>query len=275
MDTVSAGKAVGNRESRVGGIEMIMIAGQPANVAEISNSFPANSVERDILRILASSQTKYEYDSLNELIFELNLRREIINAANALYQSDMNFKIFRKSTCNPAYWNRMSDGGFQLKNGVKPSDAINDIFINSSMYGTECATAMVIVYYKALLSIYPEQLFNQLFTTIYLMNWHNIDSLLKEIGIMREEPDYLPGDRRYFANPDVNPLTPEWQGENVIDMGNGLYYGHGLGKYDARTIISELNRQRRIGADTSAYLMDSAGRPNFKNLGNIYFKSIS
>jgi len=254
---------------------MIIIAGQPANIADISSEFPANSVERDIINILASSEQKYQYDSVNQLKFELILRREIINAANELYASDLNFKVFRKTTCNPAYWNRTSDGGFELKEGVKPSDAINDIFINSSLYGTECATAMVIVYYKALLSIYPEELFNQQFKTIYLMNWHNIDPLLREIGMMKQEKDYLPGDRRYFANPDVNPLTPEWQGENVIDMNHGLYYGHGLGKYNAATIITELNNNRKEDADDSAYLMDSAGRPNFKNLGNIYYRAIS
>lgn len=254
---------------------MIIIAGRSVDAAEISSAFPVNGVERDIIQILASSQAKYAYDAQRDLTFELNLRREIINAANELYHSNMAFKVFRKTTCNPAYWNRLNNGGFLLKEGVKPSAAIHDIFINSSMYGTECATAMVIIYYKALLQIYPEQLFNQLFPSIYLMNWHNIDPLLKEIGTMQEEPDYLPGDRRYFANPDVDPLTPEWQGENVIQMGNGLYYGHGLGKYDAATIISELNKNRRIGADTSAYLMDSAGRPNFKNLGDIYYKAIS
>jgi protein-glutamine gamma-glutamyltransferase len=250
---------------------MIIIAGQPANAADISADFPTNGVERDIINILASSQHQYAYDSLNQLKFELSLRREIINAANALYRSNMGFEVFRKSTCNPAYWNRMNDGGFELKSGVRPSDAINDIFINSSKYSTECATAMVIVYYKALLSTYPQELFNQLFQTIYLMNWHRIDPLLKEIGMMQQENDYLPGDRRYFANPDVNPLTPEWQGENVIDMGNGLFYGHGMGKYNAERIIKELNGNRRRRATESAYLMDSAGRPNFKNLGNVYF----
>ncbi|MDF2632216.1 MAG: protein-glutamine gamma-glutamyltransferase [Caproiciproducens sp.] len=254
---------------------MIIIAGQPANIADISAEFPANSLEREIINTLASSEQKYQYDSVNQLKFELTLRREIINAANALYASDLSFKVFRKTTCNPAYWNRKSDGGFELKEGVKPSDAINDIFINSSLYGTECATAMVIVYYKALLSIFPEELFNQQFQTIYLMNWHNIDPLLREIGMMKQEKDYLPGDRRYFANPDVDPLTPEWQGENVIDMNHGLYYGHGLGKHNAETIISALNGNRREDADDSAYLVDSAGRPNFKNLSDIYYKAIS
>ena len=43
----------------------------------------------------------------------------------------MTFKTFRKSICNLDYWDRTKEGGFILKNGVTPSDAIKDISINS------------------------------------------------------------------------------------------------------------------------------------------------
>ena len=65
--------------------------------------------------------------------------------------------------------------------------------------------AMVILYYKALLEILPEEAFNRSFTDIYLMNWNRIDSNLREIGLMRTTKDYLPGDRRYFDNPRRQP----------------------------------------------------------------------
>jgi protein-glutamine gamma-glutamyltransferase len=98
------------------------------------------------------------------------------------------------------------------------------------------------------------------------MNWRHLDPLLREIGLMKKYPFYLPGDRLYFANPDVDPLTPEWQGENVIDLNGKLYYGHGVGIHDADFIIRSLNENRIESADESAYLMNSAGRPNYKNL---------
>lgn len=252
---------------------MIIIGNDPIEASVIGGDYPRNSIESNIIQILSSSGDEFQYDSINQLKFELLLRKEIINAANALYASHLSFQVFRKSTCNPAYWNRTVDGGFELQSAVKPSDAINDIFVNGSLYATECATAMVIVYYKALLTVFGEQLFNKQFQTIHLMNWHKIDSLLREIGLMNKEKVYLPGDRRYFINPDVDPITPEWQGENVIDMNNGVYYGHGIGKRDAEAIIAALNQNRKEDADESAYLMDSAGRPNFKKLFNIYNQS--
>ena len=77
------------------------------------------------------------------------------------------------------------------------------------------------------------------------------------------------GDRRYFDNPDVDPVTPEWQGENVIVLDNSLYYGHGIGIEDANDIIKSLNSNREHGSTQSAFLMDSASRPNFKKLYDI------
>lgn len=41
--------------------------------------------------------------------------------------------------------------------------------------------------------------------------------------------DLVPGDLVYFKNPQVNPATIEWQGENTIYLGNFFFYGHGVG----------------------------------------------
>jgi len=254
---------------------MIMINRDPLNTAALLSEFAENSIEREIINILESSSEIHAYDSISQLQFELKLRREIINASNALYRSKLSFQIFRNSTCNPDFWDRRNDGGFELKRGVKASDAIRDIFKNSSMYGTECATAMVIIYYKALLEVFPEDAFNSMFHTIYLMNWHRIERELREVGQMHRTKDYLPGDRRYFANPDVEPTTPEWQGENVIDLGGGIYYGHGVGKNNADFFIRSLNDNRKKDADESAYLMDSVGIPNFKRLAALYDKAVA
>ncbi len=253
---------------------MIRIAGNLIDSNTIINKYTQNSIEADIVRILAESREVYNYDSLKQLEFEVKLRKSIINASKDLYRSKFSFRVFRKSKCNEKFWTRTNEGGFALNSGIKPSEAIRDIYINSSKYGTECSTAMVIVYYKALVDILPENLFNKLFPDIYLMNWQHLDS---DLGIREywNAADYIPGDCRYFKNPEVDPLSPEWQGENVFDIGNKLYYGHGIGIASAEKIIELLNKKRIAGAKISAYLIESAKRPNFKYLSNIYHSFVA
>lgn len=249
---------------------MIKISGKKLDTKDIMQKYSSDNIATKIINILHSSNNEYQYTSLSELEFEIKFRINIIKASIELYRSDFSFEVFDDAKCNAKYWELTPEGGFLLKDGVKASDAIMDIFQNGDEYATECATAMVIIYYKALLSIYPEELFNKVFPKIHLMNWHYINKELRHIGYVEKYPDYLPGDRRYFKNPDVNPETPEWQGENVIDLGNDTYYGHGIGVGDADEIINSLNENRKEDSKTSAYFMDVAARPNFKLLSRIF-----
>ncbi len=252
---------------------MINILSSTLDPVHIMEQYPPNSIQRDILDVLTSSNKVYQYRSEDQLKFELDLRDSIVKSSIALYKSRLAFRTFKKSRCNPEYWERTEEGGFLLKKAATPSKAIKDIYINTPLYGTECATAIVIIYYKAILNIYPEELFNTLFNEIYLMNWQHLDPTL---GIRRYDDlnDYLPGDCRYFKNPDVDPVTPEWQGENVIYLGDGKYFGHGIGIGDAKKIIFILNKSRINGSKTSAYLIDAATRPNFKSLADRMLEAI-
>lgn len=248
---------------------MIIVSGKPFDISTILDHYSEDSVQRQVLNKMSSNGQKYEYDTLSQLEFKLDLRNEAINAAVALNNSDLSFAGFHDSKCNPDYWERTDNGGFLLVEGVSPGDAITDIFINGGEYATECATAIQIVYYKALLSVYGETLFNEQFPNIYLMNWDIREPLLEELGIPRKVSDILIGDRGYFINPDVNPKTPEWQGENVIVLPDSLYYGHGIGIGTADEIIKALNANRKDGATRPAYLLDSVSRPDFKKLSDI------
>lgn len=243
---------------------MIKIGGSAILLDGIINEYPENSIERNSIIKLYESNRVYEYSSIDELKFEMNMRKSIVKASRDLLKSRMAFRVFRQSKCNENYWIRTNDGGFELKEGVKPSDAIRDIYKNGYKYGTECATAIIIIYYKALTDIYPDELFNQAFPRIRLMNWHYDRDL--GVNYYRNISDYLPGDCRYFKNPDVDPKTPQWQGENAIDLGDGTYYGHGIGIMKAEAIIRVLNSKRKPGATVEASLLDSATRPDFKSL---------
>ncbi len=253
---------------------MSIIPGNIVTRDKIVAEYPPNSLERKIAEQLASSKDVYSYDSLNQLNFGIKLRVNIVGAARELDGNDMSFTTFRKSKCNTDYWHRTDEGGFLLKEDIKPSDAIKDIFINSSEYGTECATAIVIIYYKALVDLLPEELFNEMFPSIYLLDWQYISRNLyiEQYGNVTE---FFPGDCQYFKNPDVNPATPEWQGENVINLGNGTYFGHGIGIKSANGIIRALNKNRKRVATESAFLTDFATRLNSKQIFDKYYSFIS
>ncbi|NLL38944.1 MAG: protein-glutamine gamma-glutamyltransferase [Clostridiales bacterium] len=249
---------------------MIVIAGSEADMTALERSYPPGSTEARVLRKMAQSEARYSYASAEQLRFELLLRKQTVTVAEMLNRSGLGFEVFHKSKCNEEYWNRVPNGGFLLKAGVLASGAINDIFTNGRKYATECATAMVIVYFKALLNVFGTSLFNRLFRSIYLMNWHSLDPLLREIGVPKPVTDILPGDRAYIKNPDVDPKTPELQGENVIVLSDNLYYGHGVGITTSERIIRFLNQNRFRGATRSAYMLDSVSRPNYKKLEEIY-----
>ncbi len=242
---------------------MIRVSGTTVSPGSINGQWPSGSAGRDIINSMAASGTAHDYGSLDQLKFELKVRTNIIASAKALKGSGATFATFKYSKCNSAFWDRTSAGGFQLRQGTEPSAAIADIFTNGPQYAFECATAMMIVYYKALLESLHPAIFNKLFQGIVLKGWKSD----QDLGLTwQKEPDYLPGDRRYFKNPEVNPKTPWWQGENVIDLGDGEYYGHGVGIESASDMIASLNKNRKPGATKSAYLMDKAGRPDFSGL---------
>lgn len=235
---------------------MINLLYESLNTKNLNLKYNQGSVEEIVLKTMQESKRNYNYNSLDELKFDLNLKAQVVKCARELDAGDMDFKVFNKSRCNKNFWDRRSDGGFVLKKEVSPYEAIMDIYKNGDKYGTECATAIVIVYYGALANALSENTFNKLYPEIELMNWQNVDD---NIGLREFDrgKDLIPGDCKYFKNPEVNPKTPEWQGENTIYLGDGSYYGHGLGIADAEKIVTKLNKKRRKGATETAYLLDN------------------
>jgi protein-glutamine gamma-glutamyltransferase len=224
---------------------------------------PFSKVQEMILKALLEEEQVYAYDSQKQLMFELLLREKIIEASKLLANSKARFTIFQFSKCNEQFWQRNHLGGFELKEGVLSSAGINDIFENSHLYAFECATAIVIVFYKAVLEVLKEKTFNELFANLLLYDWHYD----KDLRIKTTNgDDYIPGDCLYFKNPEVDPETPQWQGENAIYLGKGLYYGHGIGIKTKEVMIKILNTKRRKNATKSAYLLKQTTRVGFKYL---------
>ncbi|MGM9986666.1 MAG: protein-glutamine gamma-glutamyltransferase [Bacillaceae bacterium] len=226
--------------------------------------------KKNILQNLEYAPEIFRYDSIEELAFDVALRDAIVRASYALLNSGMTFEVFTKSTCNPSYWIRTNNGGFQQRRDVSSSKAIKDIFKNGSLYATECATAMIIILYGALLQLYDDETFDKLFPSIYLYTWNYNDNLALQTNT---QGSHIIGDIIYFKNPQVTPYEPEWQGENVVVLGPNAFYGHGLGIKTAEEIIFYLNLKRIPFAFISAYLTDLTTRLDSKKMQKYANKS--
>lgn len=204
----------------------------------------------------------YQQDSPAALEFELRMRTNIVESAKALNYSGVIFATFENSRCNDQLWSRSPSGGFRLRSGVLPSDGIRDIYQNGRFYAFECATAIVIVFYMAILETIHSAAFNVHFKDLFLRDWQT-DSDLRFVSTYNKHDAY-PGDVLYFKNPDHS--SPEWQGENVVKLANDLYYGHGIGIGTSEKMIFSLNKTRKPGSMISAFLTELVIHPDFEYL---------
>lgn len=244
---------------------MLYLKGKAVQPNPIIKQWQLPPAQSEIIYRMAQSPDIYAYNNEQQLQFELQARHAIINAAKAMAYSGVQFTDFEHAYCNPAYWILQPNGGFLLKPGVSPADAIRDIFLNGPAYGFECAVAMIIIYYRAMIDMLGDRNFNQLFDHLYLWSWHQDTDL----GLVtRNYHSFIPGDVVYFNNPDVHPAHIESQGLNAVLLEHEWYYGHGMGIHTAQEIIRKLNALRKPFSFRSAYLMTQATRPNFRYLMN-------
>ncbi|NPC93939.1 protein-glutamine gamma-glutamyltransferase [Bacillus sp. WMMC1349] len=221
-----------------------------------------SQIQKNMVKLMLSMPTKYDYSTVSELLFELNYRENTVKSAQELIHSRAKFAPFSKTYGNQEYWRVSPEGALELKYRAPASKAILDIFGSGSLYAFECATAIVIIFYKALIETIGEQRFDKLYQTIILYDWH-----YEKLPIYTEHGnDFLPGDCLYFKNPEFDPEKPQWRGENVINLGHNLYAGHGLGILSAEEIIEDLNRYRKANAQVSAYLLSQITRIDFPTL---------
>jgi len=242
---------------------MIQLSGKPFQQGD---QWSSGSIEQLIIQWMMEDPIVYSYPSIDELSFELKIRKSIILSAKAMSETEVQFERFLNSRCNPKYWRLTDVGGFMQQQGVKPSDAIKDIYTNSSEYAFECATAILIIYYHAVLNVLGESLFNQYFQNIYLYGWFGDPDLGIKVTYTTH---FLPGDVIYFKNPDFDPETPYWRGENAVVLEDDLYFGHGIGIKTAEQIIDALNQARKAEPNQSAFLTESVARLNFDHLAKL------
>lgn len=242
---------------------MIQIAGFAFHLDE---KWQLGNIEKSIIYTMQQAPVNYSYHSIAELMFELKVRKNIINSAKEMDQSKAVFRSFEYARCNPKYWQRTQAGGFLLKPGVRPSDAILDIYRNGPLYAFECATATIIIFYHAVLNSIDTEVFNYLFQNLYLFSWHT-DSDLRIHTFYSTH--FLPGDAVYFNNPDYNPRAPWFRGLSAVLLNDSKYFGHGFSIRTDDQMIQLLNTKRKTGANQSAYLTNLVTRPSFNQLARL------
>lgn len=241
---------------------MIKIKGLIVKPEELFKQI-SNREQKAIIKQLVSYNVDYEYESIHQLKFELLFRVNILKAATELNNSGAKFTTFTYAFCNKKYWYRLNNGGFLLHEDATPTNAILDILKNGTLYAFECATAIAIVLYIAVLYTIGSNAFNAHFKGLYLMDWEFDEDLpvYTKVG-----EDYLIGDALHFKNPDFDPEQPQWRGENVIFFGDDQFYGHGIGITNSSSIINFLNKKRKKNPKESAFLMRLITRPHYQTL---------
>lgn len=195
----------------------------------------------------------------------------MVDAAHAMGAAKHEFD--GKLTANPQVWKVSGNpmGTMKPKAGVKPSDAIGDVFANPDKYSFECATALVVLRYKAILDLVGPKDFDRICGDLKIGPWVQEDHADKAWKVRgkgedgktaatdKDKADLKPGDYTYFKNWSVSlpGYNAGWQGENVIFLGDGMYYGHPFGIVSAEEIVDSLNEWRRTGRNIkSASLLD-------------------
>ncbi|MGD6818852.1 protein-glutamine gamma-glutamyltransferase [Metabacillus sp. 84] len=241
---------------------MIIIQNKEQSYSDLKKE-AKNSAQKEMIMNMDKYKERYVFVSREQFKFELDMRNLIIEAAKSLAYGGAQFATFETSYCNPAFWILTERGAFIQRQGIPASAGIQDIFTNGRLYAFECATAIVILFYKAALDSIGARAFDRIFRSITLRDWRHDEDL--NIRTARGN-DFIPGDCLYFNNPDFDDQFPQWRGENTIMMGDKQYFGHGMGIKDADGVIKSLNQYRYPGSTRSAYLLSQTTRPDFKYL---------
>ena len=204
---------------------------------------------------------------------DLAFRQAVVQAGKDLAKSGVAFAARSgEDRVNKELWTLGYGGKMQVRKWLhgggigKPSEALRDIFSNGKAYSFECATAMMVIYHKAILDHIGDEAFDRLFSeprNLKFFRWQVEDSDFTEVKRLAHRPSKLmPGSHYYYKNPDASEENSAFGGENVIYLGDGTFYAHGIrgasGTFEVteKEILDCLRRLRRAEATTEPYRID-------------------
>ena len=205
---------------------------------------------------------------------DIVFRQRVVEAAHALAAGGAQFSASHDGDkVNSKLWTMGYGGKIQVRKFLpndeigKPSVALRDMFENGSAYGFECATAMMVIYHKAILDHIGDEKFDELFSSPRMLSFFRwslededytkVKKLVEDDKIIKQAPK--PGAHYYFLNPDASEANSAFGGENVLYLGDGTYYAHGIvgdsGSYIVTEdeIIATLSALRKPGSTTKPH----------------------
>jgi hypothetical protein len=234
--------------------------GDEAFVIDSSESVQGELDANDVIKFVdkETGETKVRTVGAEDAA-DFKLRGNTVNAAHQFNDAMRSGRVsfegdLSQQKYNEQYWEpQMIDGKqfWHVKPGVKPSDAINDMF-NGGEYSMDCAASANIVLLKAKMDTIGADKFDQQYNGLAINGW-DTGTDPSGMGMLQFDGDgpldgfsgdphtlggssanLRPGDMAYFRNPDVRQGESANQGENAIYLGNDgngepIFFGNPIG----------------------------------------------
>lgn len=204
-----------------------------------------------------------------ELRDRVKIGAAVVGACEDMAKAGHGFALWQDHKFNPQLWEPIGGGGFIIKLGVTPSEAMKDLFAHPELYEFECLTAQIILRYQAMLSLLGPADFDAACVDLRVGPARFEPTLGAQFEITgagvpatdARKAELRVGDYTYFKNWDVTPQAHAegWQGENVVVLGEGRYYGHPFGITTGDEIVRFLDEKRNPGSTRSASLIEVQG----------------
>lgn len=200
--------------------------------------------------------------ALGEEMYDVKYRTSVVENSNAMndrmHDGSVGFSgNMENQKFNNQYWEQTHLDGKQywkVKDGVKASDAVSDIFKkqNGQKYDMDCAASINMVLLKSKLDTIGAEDFDKQYDNMTVRGWSTwngqpgggnaswdvnggLDHVSGDRNNLNGSVDNLQiGDYAYFTNPNVPQGAGAAQGENAIYMGqdqagNPMFFGNPIG----------------------------------------------
>jgi hypothetical protein len=163
-----------------------------------------------------------------------------------------------------AYWEgTLQPGFYQVRQYVRGSDAVNDIFENPKQYRFGDSYATTIVYLKAMLDllgptdfdrVVPSLTIGPFSLTPFVTQMAEVTGNTGQNADAQLRSELRAGDESYFLNPSASDDAKKARSDEqyAIYLGDGKWYAHPFGITTEEAILEYLNRSSDSEADQLA-----------------------